>query len=105
MPPLRSPPSSASRLRSLAGTGGREDADDWAALLAAAVIAWNGQNILRPAIAGLMDRSAEPEIRSRVYEIACAVPHVRAVEKVIVRRAGVDYFADLHVHADPLMSL
>ena len=89
----------------LIGGEGWEEADDWAALLAAIVIAWNGQNILRPAIAGLMDRSAEPEIRSSVYEIACAVPHVRAVEKVIVRRAGAHYFADLHVQADPDMSL
>jgi cation diffusion facilitator family transporter len=89
----------------LIGGEGWEEADDWAALLAATVIAWNGQSILRPAVAGLMDRSAEPEIRARVYEIACAVTHVRAVEKVIVRRAGVDYFADLHVHADPHMSL
>lgn len=89
----------------LIGGEGWEEADDWAALLAAAVIAWNGQSILRPAIAGLMDRSAEPGIRTRVYEIACAVAHVREVEKVIVRRAGAFYFADLHVQADPDMSL
>ena len=89
----------------LIGGEGWEEADDWAALFASGVIAWNGQNILRRAIAGLMDRSAEPAIRTRVYEIACSVANVRAVEKVIVRRAGVDYFADLHVHADPMMSL
>jgi cation diffusion facilitator family transporter len=89
----------------LIGGEGWEEADDWAALLAAAVIAWNGQKLLRPAIAGLMDRSAEPAIRTSVYEIACSVTHVRAVEKVIVRRAGAYYFADLHVQADPDMSL
>jgi cation diffusion facilitator family transporter len=84
---------------------GWESADDWAALVAAAVIAWNGNRLLRPAIAGLMDRSPEPEIRQRIHEIASAVADVRAVEKVIVRRAGTDYFADLHVQADPGMSL
>ena len=89
----------------LIGGEGWEEADDWAALLAAAVIAWNGQKLLRPAIAGLMDRSAEPAIRTSVYDIACSVTHVRAVEKVIVRRAGAYYFADLHVQADPDMSL
>ena len=89
----------------LIGGEGWEEADDWAALFAAAVIAWNGQTLLRPAIAGLMDRSAEPAIRTSVYEIACSVTHVRAVEKVIVRRAGAYYFADLHVQADPDMSL
>ena len=89
----------------IVGGEGWEPADDWAALLAAAVIAWNGQRLLRPAVAGLMDRSPEPEIRDRIHQIASAVADVRAVEKVIVRRAGTDYFVDLHVHADPAMSL
>ena len=86
------------------GGPGWESADDWAALFAAAVIAWNGQYLLRPAIAGLMDR-AEPAIREQINAIASGVDDVRTVEKVIVRRAGTDYFADLHVHADPRMSL
>lgn len=89
----------------IVGGEGWEPADDWAALVAAVVIAWNGQRLLRPAIAGLMDRSPEPGIRERIKEIASAIPDVRAVEKVIVRRAGADYFADLHVHADPAMPL
>jgi cation diffusion facilitator family transporter len=88
----------------IGGGPGWESADDWAALLAAFVIAWNGQRLLRPAIAGLMDRT-EPAIREEIHVIASAVEDVRAVEKVIVRRAGTDYFADLHVHADPQMSL
>lgn len=87
------------------GGPGWESADDWAALFAAGVIAWNGQRVLRPAIAGLMDRSAEPGMRARIHEIAASVADVRAVEKVIVRRAGMDYFADLHVQADPSLSL
>lgn len=89
----------------IAGGEGWESADDWAALIASAVIAWNGQRLLRPAIAGLMDRSPEPQIHDRIRQVASAVPDVRAVEKVIVRRAGTDYFVDLHVHADPGMSL
>jgi cation diffusion facilitator family transporter len=89
----------------IGGGPGWESADDWAALVASAVIAWNGQRLLRPAIAGLMDRSPEPEIRQRIHQIASAVADVRAVEKVIVRRAGPNYFADLHVQADPAMSL
>ena len=89
----------------LIGGPGWESADDWAALVASAVIAWNGQNILRPAVAGLMDRSAEPEMLAQIHRIASAVPDVWAVEKVIVRRAGAYYFADLHVHADPSISL
>jgi cation diffusion facilitator family transporter len=88
----------------IGGGPGWESADDWAALFASVVIAWNGQRLLRPAIAGLMDRT-EPGIREQIHAIASSVAEVRAVEKVIVRRAGTIYFADLHVHADPLMSL
>lgn len=84
---------------------GWESADDWAALLAAGVIAWNAQRLLRPAVAGLMDRSADPAILERIHALAASVPDVRAVEKVIVRRAGLYYFADLHVHADADMRL
>ena len=89
----------------LLGGEGWEPADDWAALVAAVVILWNGQRLLRPAIAGLMDRSAPPPLLSRVHDIAASVPRVLAVEKVIVRRAGPAYFADLHVEADRNMPL
>ncbi|HEX6317209.1 MAG TPA: cation diffusion facilitator family transporter [Gemmatimonadaceae bacterium] len=87
------------------GGPGWEAADDWAALLAAGIIAWNGQLVLRPALAGLMDQSAGPELRATVHAVATSVDRVRAVEKVIVRRVGADYFADLHVQADPDLSL
>jgi cation diffusion facilitator family transporter len=87
------------------GGPGWESADDWAALLAAIVIAWNGVRILRPALASLMDQSAGPELRTRVHAIASAVDRVKAVEKVIVRRVGADYYADLHVQADAGMTL
>jgi cation diffusion facilitator family transporter len=89
----------------IAGGPGWESADDYAALAAALVIAWNGQRLLRPALSNLMDRSADPGLIERIEAIAASVPDVRAVEKVIVRRAGTVYFADLHVHADPLMPL
>jgi cation diffusion facilitator family transporter len=82
-----------------------EAADEWAAVFAAGIIAWNGQRLLRPALASLMDQSAGPELRARVHEIATGIRRVRAVEKVIVRRVGADYFADLHVQADPELSL
>jgi divalent metal cation (Fe/Co/Zn/Cd) transporter len=36
---------------------------------------------------------------------ACSVDDVRAIEKLAVRRAGRGYWVDIHVEADPLMSL
>jgi cation diffusion facilitator family transporter len=89
----------------LAGGPGWESADDWAALVAATVIAWNGQRLLRTTVGALMDRSPGPETVRQIESIAVGVPDVRAIEKIIVRRAGVFYFVDLHVQADPDMTL
>lgn len=87
------------------GGAGWESADDWAALLAAGVIAWNGVAILRPAIFDLMDRAAETEVVAAIEKAALGVEGVEAVEKLLARRAGMVYFVGIHVQADPAMSL
>lgn len=87
------------------GGPGWESADDWAALLAAGVIAVNGYLILRPAIGDLMDRAADREVVERIEKAALAVPDVQAVEKLLARRAGMGYFVGIHVQADPQLSL
>ena len=89
----------------LIGGPGWEMADDWAALVAASIITYNGLNLLRPAIADLMDRTPTGDVLDRVSAAAMAVEQVRAIEKVKVRKAGVEYFVDLHVQADAHMSL
>src|SRR5262245_41452165 len=54
----------------LIGGKGYESADDWAALLACSVIAWNGLRFLRAALDEVMDASASPEIVSQVRRLA-----------------------------------
>lgn len=80
-------------------------ADDWAALLAAVVIAWNGVLMLRPSLADLMDRSPGEAVEAAVRAAARRVPGVRDVEKLHVRKAGMICFVDIHVQADPAMTL
>ena len=84
---------------------GWEAADDWAALAAAAIITVNGARILRPAVHDLMDRSPAPAMLGRIAAAAEGVPAVLRIEKLKVRRAGVGVYVDLHVQADPAMSL
>lgn len=84
---------------------GIPQADDWAALVAAAVIAANGALILRPALADLMDRAPKPDLLARIERVARDVPGVLATEKLRVRRAGLSLLVDLHVQADPALSL
>ncbi len=87
------------------GGPGWESADDWAALLAAFVIAFNGLTLLRPAIRDLMDRMPDRPILQQITATALAVEGVRAIEKLRVRKVGIDYFVDLHVQADAWLPL
>jgi cation diffusion facilitator family transporter len=92
---------------SIALIGGRgwESADDWAALLAAGIIVANGIGVIRVAVHDLMDRAPGEEMLARVSAAALSVQGVRAIEKLKVRKAGMGYWVDLHVQADPTMPL
>ncbi|HEU4629617.1 MAG TPA: cation diffusion facilitator family transporter [Gemmatimonadaceae bacterium] len=89
----------------LIGGPGWESADDWAAVVASIIIFANGINVLRPAVADLMDRAPDPAVIERVSHAARTVPDVQAIEKLMVRKHGLAYFVDIHVQADPAMSL
>jgi cation diffusion facilitator family transporter len=84
---------------------GWESADDYAALVASGILIVNGVSIIRPAIGDLMDRAPSADLIARVTSIAERVPEVKLVEKVMIRKAGVGFFVDLHVQAAPSMSL
>lgn len=84
----------------LIGGPGYESADDWAALLACGVIAWNGMRLLRAALDELMDATVAPEIVAAVRRLAADVPGVIAIEKCRVRKAGLHLALDIHVVVD-----
>ena len=92
---------------SIALIGGRgwEAADDWAALVAAGVVAVNGIRTLRPAISGLMDEAPDRSVKERVLHAAAEVDGVRSVENLNVRGSGLGFYVDVHVKADPTLSL
>ncbi|MDO8500484.1 MAG: cation diffusion facilitator family transporter [Gemmatimonadaceae bacterium] len=87
------------------GGAGWEQADDWAALFASAIIFYNGLRLARPAVYDLMDRTPGGEIIEPVRNAAAAVSGVLAVEKLSARKAGLVYYVDIHVQANPQMSL
>lgn len=80
-------------------------ADDWAALVASGVIAFNGIAMFRPALHDLMDRMPGAEVIRPVRAAAEGVPGVLAVEKLAARKTGMVYRVTLHVQADPAMPL
>ncbi|HEX9047183.1 MAG TPA: cation diffusion facilitator family transporter [Verrucomicrobiae bacterium] len=89
----------------LVGGKGYENADNWAALVAAFVIAFNGWRLLRPAFNELMDRSPDHEIIEKISRIAATIPGVDRVEKCRVRKMGWQLYADMHVEVDPEMTV
>lgn len=80
-------------------------ADDWAALLAAMIIAYNGVVLLRPAVHDLMDRMADDDVVDAIRATARGVPEVKDVEKLFVRKSGFAYRVTAHIQADAGMSL
>lgn len=84
----------------LIGGPGYESADDIAALLACAVIGWNGLRLLRNALDEVMDASVGPDIVRDVRRLALEVDGVVGVEKCRVRKTGLNLSLDIHVEVD-----
>lgn len=89
----------------LIGGPGWEMADDWAALFASCLIFYNGARIIRPALAELMDQSPEDKVFRTVEAAARGVAGVLATEKLRIRTSGPRLLLELHVQADPRLSL
>lgn len=81
----------------LIGGEGYESADDYGALIACGIIAFNGIRILGPALNEAMDTAPPPQIEISVRQFAAVVPGVRGIDKCKIRKMGVDFYVDLHV--------
>jgi cation diffusion facilitator family transporter len=89
----------------LIGGKGYEVADDWAALFASGVILFSGLRLLRPSVEELMDRSPEPGLVQKATQVAEDRPGVHRVEKLLMRKMGLYYVADMHLEVSPTMTV
>lgn len=89
----------------LVGGDGYEAADDWGALLACGIIGWNGVRLLRPALAEIMDAAPPDDVVAGIRATAAGVPGVDALDKFRVRKAGLNYYVDLHARVDGAISV
>ncbi|HKN57748.1 MAG TPA: cation diffusion facilitator family transporter [Gemmatimonadaceae bacterium] len=87
------------------GGPGWEAADDWAALVAALLVAVNGVRTLRPAVSALMDEAPDSTVKERALQAALRVAGVQRIENLNVRSSGLGFYVDLHAQADPAISL
>ena len=67
------------------GGKGWETADDWAALFACVIIAFNGVGMVNKALRDVMDTAVAADFENEVRTIALAVPGVGALDKVTMR--------------------
>lgn len=89
----------------LIGGPGYESADDWAALFASVIIAYNGVSMFRPALAEIMDAAPSDEIEMEVRRISIDVHGVLGLDKCRVRKMGFAYYVDLHIRVNGLLSV
>jgi len=89
----------------LIGGPGWEPADDWAALVASCVILVSAVRVMRPAVSELMDRNPSGDTAGAITAAVLSVLEVRGFHGLKVRRSGGTYFVDLHVQADPHLTL
>jgi cation diffusion facilitator family transporter len=79
------------------GGPGYAAADGWAALVASAVIAFNGVKIFRRALNEVMDIAVPSEMGNEVREIASRVAGVASLDKCRVRKSGLSYLVDIQI--------
>ncbi len=82
------------------GGPGWETADDWAALFACVIIAFNGVGMFGKALGDVMDSAVSARFEGEVRAIALAVPGVQALDKVRVRKSGLSHLVDIQVRVD-----
>lgn len=79
---------------------GYETADDWAALLASGFILYNSYLIFRPALGEIMDEHVYDDLIQEIRTVALTVEGILGTEKCYIRKAGLNYFVDLHATVD-----
>ncbi len=80
-------------------------ADELAALVVVLVILWSGINLFRNSTSELLDLQADKEWVDEIRGAAESVPGVRAVEKLRVRKTGIEHLADIHIQVDGTLSV
>jgi cation diffusion facilitator family transporter len=89
----------------LIGGSGYEQADDYAALCASAIIIFNAYRLLKPALFEIMDTAPSPEVIKKVIETSLKVEGVVAIDKCFARKMGFQYYIDMHVIVDGNISV
>lgn len=75
-------------------------ADEVAALAIVTIIIWTGTLLFRHSASELMDLQADEQMVTQIRLAAAEIDGVKAVEKLWVRKSGLEYLADIHIEVD-----
>ncbi len=75
-------------------------ADDLAGMGVAVLVMLSGIRLFAQAGHELLDAQADPALVREIRQVANQVAGVRDVETLLVRKSGLEYFADIHVEVD-----
>lgn len=81
----------------LIGGEGYESADDWAALFASGIIAFNAWTLLAPALREILDSNPNKSLEDSIRKIAEQIVGVLGTHRCFIRKLGFDYFVDLDI--------
>ncbi|MGE5356068.1 MAG: cation diffusion facilitator family transporter [Deltaproteobacteria bacterium] len=84
---------------------GYESADDWAALIASIIILYNSYLIFRPALSEIMDEHLYDDLIDEIRKVSLTVEGVCNTEKCFIRKTGMKYYVDLHMHVNADISV
>jgi cation diffusion facilitator family transporter len=82
------------------GGEGYEAADDWAALAACGLIAFNGVRLFRSALGEILDAAAPAEVLEKIRAVAATTPGVTGIDDCRARKSGLGWLVDIHVEVD-----
>lgn len=84
---------------------GYEQIDDWAALVASAIIVVNAYFVFRPALGELLDEQNHDVLIDEVRAVAEKVTGVIDTEKCFIRKFGMRYVVDIHVRVSATLTV
>ena len=70
-----------------------------------AAILFSGVMLFRTSMSELLDPQADAELVQRIRQAAAQTPGVQQVEKLWVRKSGLEYLADIHIQVDAQLSV
>ena len=79
--------------------------DPIAALCLCSALVFTGLRIFLATAGEIMDQQADDEIVNEVRVISESIEGVEEVEKLRVRKSGLEYFIEIHVQVDPNMTV